>query len=37
MHEILAFGDSLTWGASPEFDGPHHDVGHRWPDVLEVG
>ena len=35
LAEVLAFGDSLTWGASPEFDGPRHDPDHRWPDVLQ--
>ncbi|QBK30695.1 SGNH/GDSL hydrolase family protein [Roseitalea porphyridii] len=30
---ILAYGDSLTWGADPSSDGRHPQDG-RWPDVL---
>lgn len=34
MKTVLAFGDSLTWGADPETDSRHaHD--DRWPLVLE--
>ncbi|WP_137130015.1 SGNH/GDSL hydrolase family protein [Rhizobium sp. FY34] len=34
MKTILAFGDSLTWGADPE-TGLRHPTEFRWPDVLE--
>ncbi|SIQ93093.1 Lysophospholipase L1 [Rhizobium sp. RU35A] len=34
MRTILAFGDSLTWGADPE-TGLRHPPQHRWPEVLE--
>ncbi len=34
MKTILAFGDSLTWGADPE-TGLRHPVESRWPDVLQ--
>lgn len=34
MKTILAFGDSLTWGADPA-TGLRHPVGSRWTDVLE--
>lgn len=33
MKEILAFGDSLTWGADPE-TGCRHPFEKRWPSVL---
>jgi lysophospholipase L1-like esterase len=33
---ILAFGDSLTWGADPETGG-RHPYEDRWPSVLEAG
>lgn len=36
MHEILAFGDSLTWGADPA-SGLRHPAGAQWPRVLEAG
>lgn len=36
MHEILAFGDSLTWGADPT-GGLRHPVSAQWPRVLEAG
>ena len=35
MKTILAYGDSLTYGASPQPDGPRHDYDDRWPTVLE--
>ncbi|WP_165224541.1 SGNH/GDSL hydrolase family protein [Affinirhizobium pseudoryzae] len=34
MKTILAFGDSLTWGADPT-TGLRHPIAYRWPDVLE--
>jgi lysophospholipase L1-like esterase len=34
MKTILAFGDSLTWGADPA-TGLRHPAEFRWPDVLE--
>lgn len=36
MKTILAFGDSLTWGADPA-TGLRHPHEFRWPDVLEAG
>lgn len=36
MREILAFGDSLTWGADPA-TGLRHPVTAQWPRVLEGG
>lgn len=36
MKEILAFGDSLTWGADPE-TGLRHPFEMRWPSVLMAG
>ncbi|WP_136684517.1 SGNH/GDSL hydrolase family protein [Falsirhodobacter xinxiangensis] len=33
MKEILAFGDSLTWGADPA-GGPRHPFEARWPNTL---
>ncbi|MET0171117.1 MAG: SGNH/GDSL hydrolase family protein [Agrobacterium vaccinii] len=36
MKTILAFGDSLTWGADPA-TGLRHPAQFRWPDVLEAG
>ena len=36
MKAILAFGDSLTWGARPEGDG-QHPYADLWPTVLEAG
>ncbi len=33
---VLAFGDSLTWGAAPD-SGRRHDHGDRWPNVLATG
>ena len=35
MREILAFGDSLTWGADPA-TGLRHAVAGQWPRVLEA-
>lgn len=35
MKTILAFGDSLTWGADP-VTGLRHPVGAQWPRVLEA-
>jgi lysophospholipase L1-like esterase len=37
MKTILAYGDSLTYGASPIPDGPRHAYEDRWPTVLEQG
>jgi len=34
---ILAYGDSLTYGANPEPGGPRHAYDDRWPSVLERG
>lgn len=36
MKTILAYGDSLTYGADPG-GGPRHAYEHRWPSVLEKG
>lgn len=36
MKTILAFGDSLTWGADP-VSGGRHRFEDRWPSVLEAG
>ncbi|MFZ0100051.1 MAG: SGNH/GDSL hydrolase family protein [Gemmobacter sp.] len=36
MKQILAFGDSLTWGADP-VTGLRHPEGGQWPRVLEAG
>lgn len=36
MKSILAFGDSLTFGANPT-GGPRHAYEDRWPTVLEAG
>ena len=36
MREILAFGDSLTWGADPA-TGLRHPASAQWPRVLEAG
>ena len=35
MKTVLAFGDSLTWGADPA-TGLRHPVENRWPEVLEA-
>ena len=35
MKTILAFGDSLTFGANPIPGGPRHPYEDRWPTVLE--
>lgn len=35
MKTLLAFGDSLTWGADPE-TGLRHARQHRWPEVLKA-
>jgi lysophospholipase L1-like esterase len=35
MKTVLAFGDSLTWGADPA-TGLRHPPQYRWPDVLEA-
>jgi lysophospholipase L1-like esterase len=35
MKTILAYGDSLTYGANPEPGGPRHAYEDRWPTVLE--
>ncbi|MGB7321479.1 MAG: GDSL-type esterase/lipase family protein [Albidovulum sp.] len=36
MAEILAFGDSLTWGSRPDGQGRHAHAD-RWPNVLAAG
>lgn len=36
MKTVLAFGDSLTWGADPA-TGLRHPTKFRWPEVLEAG
>ena len=36
MRSILAFGDSLTWGADPA-TGLRHPASAQWPRVLEAG
>ena len=37
MKTILAYGDSLTYAASPITGGPRHAYENRWPSVLEAG
>jgi lysophospholipase L1-like esterase len=37
MKTILAYGDSLTFGASPIKNGPRHAYEDRWPTALERG
>jgi len=37
MKTILAYGDSITYGANPIMGGPRHDYADRWPSVLEAG
>jgi lysophospholipase L1-like esterase len=37
MKTILAYGDSLTYGASPVTGGPRHAYEDRWPSALEQG
>lgn len=37
MKTILAYGDSLTYGASPIKNGPRHPYEDRWPSALEAG
>ena len=37
MKTILAYGDSLTYGANPQPGGPRHAYENRWPSVLEQG
>ena len=37
MKTILAYGDSLTFGASPLKNGPRHNYEDRWPAALERG
>lgn len=37
MKTILAFGDSITYGASPIMGGSRHAYEDRWPSVLEAG
>lgn len=37
MKTILAYGDSLTFGANPQPNGPRHAYENRWPSVLEAG
>jgi lysophospholipase L1-like esterase len=36
MKTILAYGDSLTYGANPIPGGPRHAYEDRWPTALEV-
>ena len=37
MKTILAFGDSLTFGADPHINGGRHAYEDRWPTRLEAG
>lgn len=37
MKTILAYGDSITYGANPVMGGPRHAYADRWPSVLEAG
>ena len=37
MKTILAYGDSITYGANPVIGGPRHAFEDRWPSVLEAG
>ena len=37
MKTILAYGDSITFGANPVMGGPRHAFEDRWPSVLEAG
>lgn len=37
MKTILAYGDSLTFGANPMTNGPRHVYQDRWPTALEAG
>jgi lysophospholipase L1-like esterase len=37
MKTILAYGDSITYGANPVAGGPRHSYEDRWPGVLEAG
>jgi lysophospholipase L1-like esterase len=37
MKTILAYGDSLTYGANPVPGGPRHAYEDRWPTALEKG
>jgi lysophospholipase L1-like esterase len=37
MKTILAYGDSITYGANPLIGGPRHAHEDRWPSVLEAG
>lgn len=37
MKTVLAFGDSLTFGADPLIDGGRHAYEDRWPTRLEAG
>lgn len=37
MKSILAYGDSLTFGANPQTGGPRHAFEDRWPSTLEAG
>jgi lysophospholipase L1-like esterase len=37
MKTVLAYGDSITYGASPVVGGPRHAFEDRWPSVLEAG
>ena len=37
MKVIMAYGDSLTFGANPIVNGPRHAYEDRWPTALERG
>jgi len=37
MKTILAYGDSITYGANPVIGGSRHAYEDRWPGALEVG
>ena len=37
MKTILAYGDSITYGASAIIGGPRHAYADRWPSALEAG
>ena len=37
MKAILAYGDSITYGANPVMGGPRHAFEDRWPSALEAG
>ena len=37
MKTVLAYGDSITYGANPVIGGPRHAYEDRWPGALEAG